>query len=47
MSVVKELRLLGNLEHTCVSLSVNTETSLSLTAYDPHVYSSNNVFCII
>jgi len=47
VSGVKELRLLGNLELICVSLSVNTETSLSLAACDPHFYSRNNVVCII
>jgi len=44
---VKELRLLGNLEHVRASLSVNTETSLSLAACDSHVYSRNNVVCVI
>jgi hypothetical protein len=47
MSGVKELRLLGNLEHICVFLSVNKETSLSLAACDSHVYSRNNVVCLI
>jgi hypothetical protein len=47
MSGVKELRLLENLEHICVPLSVNTKISLSLAACYPHVYNRNNVVWVI